>query len=955
MEERFGGSHVASLGTYVTLQLKAAFQEMCRLMGVKDAGTRNYLSSMLDDCKTWSDLFEKATENPQIKKLILDHGDLINNIQLCLGTPKSQGIHACATVIVPKEDSQGNPTSIFDYVPMRKTSDGMLVTEWEGPQMEKAGFLKEDILGIKQLDKFNMIFSMIKDHSGEDLLPKWMNQNIPNDDMEVFKMFWEGNTSDVFQFSGQGMTRMLKELKPDSMDDLIAANALYRPGPMEYIPSYIKRKQGDESVEYDLDVTEKVLKSTFGICVFQEQLMQLSSDIAGFTKEESDNLRKAMGKKQRHVLDSMKSKFISGGLANGHDEKSLNKIWTDWEEFAKYAFNKCISGDTKLLRQFTAKTGKATYHPTVGEMYKIKNDINYAKVVGKMPLRSKYNRCGYGVCFSLNDEGKLVKNKIVDIYDSGVRDIYRVTTESGATIDCTLNHKFPTQKGELKLEDISIGDKLYVNAGYKQEVWKHSFINETKGGNGEDAVGSSKWWEVTDRDLNIEKGKMGFQSRDGEYSKLKKFRDDVYRKATSCNKCNEEGRRLEIHHIDGNHSNNKVSNLDILCSSCHKKEHYKMGRVSMGEKGLETKFEAIVSIEYLKTDQVYDVEMESPHHTFTVNTGIVTSNSHAAAYAKTAYWCQYLKVHYPTQFWTAALTFAKEDKVPVFINEILRQKSISIMPPDINSSDRNFTANIDKKKIFWSLSKISHLGHSAVESILNERNENGRFFDLEEFLDRVNVNKTVVNNLILSGSFDDMYDVNDKSERLEILNQFNKLRWKGNSKLVREDKEKFKEKFLCKESNHEWFWYLLQRKVSGMAHISSWHKIMRMDVTPNTYNLQQSLVDGIKFHESETVGKNVLVSGYIEDVEERKTKKGDLYSKVTLDCNYITIKVTIWGDTYMVDGNREKIKDSKGKIMFINGKVQPPDKWNDVNTIQSVGDNFRGSNPGKLTKVDIVG
>lgn len=670
IEQRFGGNHVASVGTYVTLQLKAAFQEMGRAMNVSTSGNRIFLSKMLDEYKTWPELFVAATERPQIKNLVRDEGDFINNIQLCLNSPKSQGVHACATIIVPKKDSKGNDTTIFDYVPMRKTSDGMLVTEWEGPQMEDAGFLKEDILGVKQLDKFSMIFDLVKEHSGKDILPMWQEQSIPDDDINVFKAFWEGHTSDVFQFSSDGMTKFLRKMKPDSVEDLIAANALYRPGPMgsNAHNDYCDLKAGKKDVSYDWGC-ENITDNTYGLIVYQEQVMKICQEVGGFTLVEADNVRKAMGKKKKDLLDSFSEKFIDGAVEKGCPNNEAREIWEKMEIFSAYAFNK----------------------------------------------------------------------------------------------------------------------------------------------------------------------------------------------------------------------------------------------------------------------------------------------SHAAAYAKTAYWCQWLKVNYPIQFWTTALTYAKDEKIPPFIGEILEQGTIEIKPPDINSSFETFTTDMDEGKIFWSLSRISSLGEVAVKKILEDRTENGKYFELSEFMERVNVNKTVITNLILSGAFDDMYDIKNTKDRLDIMKIHNSIRLKGNSKAVILEKEKFTDEYLTPNAKEEWFWYLKQKKVSGMAYLSSFQKVMKVNTTPETFGLQSTLVTGSSFHSDDAVGKNLLVGGYVVEMEEKKTRKGDFYARILLDCNYIPIKVTVWPDSYSGDNMKEKLKDAKGKLMFINGKIGSPDAWNDSNTITTVGDGFKGKSPGKTSRLDIVG
>ena len=215
----------------------------------------------------------------------------------------------------------------------------MYVTQFDNSVVESAGLLKMDFLGLKTLTLIKDTVKIVKAKHTVDLDP----ENFPLDDEKTYKLFQKGETVGIFQYESPGMQKHMRSLKPTVFADLIAMNALYRPGPMEYIPSFINRKHGTEEIEYDLPAMEEYLAETYGITVYQEQVMLLSQKLANFTKGEADVLRKAMGKKQIAVLDKMKPKFIEQASTNGHDTEKLEKIWKDWEAFASYAFNKSHS------------------------------------------------------------------------------------------------------------------------------------------------------------------------------------------------------------------------------------------------------------------------------------------------------------------------------------------------------------------------------------------------------------------------------------------------------------------------------------------------------------------------------------------------------------------------------------------------------------------------------------
>jgi DNA polymerase-3 subunit alpha len=215
----------------------------------------------------------------------------------------------------------------------------LLITQFEGKIIEDAGVIKMDFLGLKTLSILKEALRLIKQNYGVEI----DLDTIPLDDVKTYELYQRGETNATFQFESGGMQKHLLDLKPDQFSDLIAMNALYRPGPIAYIPNFIARKHGREEISYDLPDMEEYLADTYGITVYQEQVMLLSQKLAGFSKGDADVLRKAMGKKDRYTLDKMKSKFVDGAKEKGHPEDKLNKIWTDWEAFAQYAFNKSHS------------------------------------------------------------------------------------------------------------------------------------------------------------------------------------------------------------------------------------------------------------------------------------------------------------------------------------------------------------------------------------------------------------------------------------------------------------------------------------------------------------------------------------------------------------------------------------------------------------------------------------
>ena len=351
VSRKYGETHVAHIVTYGKMATKSALADVGRVQQVPLAFV-NELKSYVPDREFPDSLFKDLPKDGKKPKVNLrncykyidelkreyETGDpntrsMLEYAARLEGTIRQVGVHACGVIIGADDLTNFAPLSSVEDKNSKKR---VLVTEYDGHVVESVGLIKMDFLGLITLTIIKECLRNIKKARGIDI----DIDHIPIDDAETYKLFQEGRTVAVFQFESAGMQKYLKELKPTVIGDLIAMNALYRPGPMDYIPQFIARKHGTEAVTYDIPVMEKYLKDTYGVTVYQEQVMLLSRLLANFTRGESDKLRKAMGKKQLGVLATLQDKFMEGGKANGHDPKVLMKIWDDWKKFASYAFNK---------------------------------------------------------------------------------------------------------------------------------------------------------------------------------------------------------------------------------------------------------------------------------------------------------------------------------------------------------------------------------------------------------------------------------------------------------------------------------------------------------------------------------------------------------------------------------------------------------------------------------------
>ena len=424
--DKYGKNQVAQIITYGTMAAKTSIRDVARVLDLP-LNESNILSKLVPErpgieldrvlnapLTGAGGLTDKEKENlgpddmDSVRRLreVYKGTDLqakvLKEALVLEGSVRNTGVHAAGIIIAPKD--------LTEIMPVATAKDSELyVTQYEGTVVEEAGVIKMDFLGLRTLTILRDTLKLIEENHGV----KIDIDDLPLDDKKTFELYQRGETNGTFQFESAGMQKYLKDLKPDKFDDLIAMNALYRPGPIAYIPSYIQRKHGREKITYDLPEMEESLKETYGVTVYQEQVMLLSQKLGGFTKGDADTLRKAMGKKQKSVLDKMKSKFMEGGAKNKFPVEKLEKIWTDWEAFAQYAFNKShstcyafVAFQTAYLKShYPAEYMSAVLTHHLSQIDKITFFMEESRRMGIPVLGPDVNESQYK--FSVNKNGQI--------------------------------------------------------------------------------------------------------------------------------------------------------------------------------------------------------------------------------------------------------------------------------------------------------------------------------------------------------------------------------------------------------------------------------------------------------------------------------------------------------------------------------------------------------------------
>ena len=453
IEEKYGKDHISHVITYGTMAAKSAIKDVARVsrMSIEESNRltklvpdRPFEATVVEDGKKVTKEFKPKLSNclkyGELKNEVENGSDqtkeVLNYAGKLEGCIRQTGVHACAMII-----GRGNLT---EYIPIsiandKLTGEEVWVSQYDGHYIEEVGMLKMDFLGLRTLSIIKECQANIKKRFGIE----FDIEKIPIDDPETYALYSRGDTTSVFQFESPGMKEWLIKLQPTRFEDLIAMNALYRPGPMDYIPDFVERKQGRQPIVYDLPEMEGILQDTYGITVYQEQVMLLSRKLADFTRGQADTLRKAMGKKLKDVLDGLKGLFIEGGTKNGHPQDMLEKIWADWEKFASYAFNKShatcyawVSYQTGWLKaHYPAEFQAANLTKNLSNMDEIKKIMDDCKKNGIKVLNPDINESDSRFTVNKNGEIRFGLGGIKGFGDNIVRAILAEREENGTFED----------------------------------------------------------------------------------------------------------------------------------------------------------------------------------------------------------------------------------------------------------------------------------------------------------------------------------------------------------------------------------------------------------------------------------------------------------------------------------------------------------------------------------------
>jgi DNA polymerase-3 subunit alpha len=448
---KYGKKQVAQIVTYGTMAAKSSIKDVSRVLDLP-LPEANALAKLVSDKPGVGITLKRLLHAPlhgekslsekeglggedlmgaeQLREIYKEdslRATVLKEAEKLEGTVRNTGIHAAGIIIAPGD--------LTEMIPVATAKDSDLVmTQYGGNVIENAGVIKMDFLGLKTLTILKDALALIKRNHGVEI----NLDTLPLDDQKTYELYQRGDTNGTFQFESPGMQKYLRELKPTVFDDLVAMNALYRPGPMAYIPQFVKRKHGEEKIEYDLPEMEEYLAETYGVTVYQEQVMLLSQKLGGFSKGDADVLRKAMGKKQKAVLDKMKGQFIEGATAKGFDAKVLEKIWTDWEAFAQYAFNKShsvcyamVAYQTAYLKAHYPAEYMAAVLNNAGSIDKITFFMEECQRMNLAVLGPDVNESVKG--FSVNGESviRFGLNAIKGVGEGAVEDIISEREKSG--------------------------------------------------------------------------------------------------------------------------------------------------------------------------------------------------------------------------------------------------------------------------------------------------------------------------------------------------------------------------------------------------------------------------------------------------------------------------------------------------------------------------------------------
>ena len=811
MEEVYGKGHCYPLIAYGTMKNKGAWKMYARVNNI-DFEIANKISEQIDqyelDLKHAS---EDEKENIDIQDYISpEYYDIYKESTGYLKLVNSLSVHPCANLLYTEDIIEE-----FGLILVKSDSNKKetLCVCADGAWIENYKFLKADLLKV---DVSKLIYRLYDRIGGdvisiEDLL-------MLSEKHDAWDIYARGITMGINQVEQEGSKNKVMRYKPRNIAELAAFVAAVRPG----FKSLYKRFEERDGMSYGVEHIDNLLKSSNGMILYQENVMAILN-YAGYDMSDCYTILKAIAKKKPEVLQKRKIEFhdmMVDKLVNIEhiDSKTAEEItvniWQVIDDCSSYSFNSCLAGDTIIQKSTTGKYKLLS----IEEMYNVKNSREYAVNTGHRSLYDKFKREGYGNGLSLKEDNRIYPNEIVDIRYSGIAKIYRIILENGYHIDCTMNHKFPTIEGDKYLSDLKIGDELFVKGEYEKSKINHTYTD-----------GNFK--------KNFpKKGQCGFQKiPDGNSVIFHKYYDYCKENKLSCEICGKEYdgiKRFELHHKDLDSTNNCEENFQWLCVSCHKKEHYRQGRRKRYEKGIPSYLCKIKSIEFLREDKVYDVEMKHPYHNFVVNEGIVTSNSHAMCVALDGLYCALIKKTYPLLFYEVYLNLLEEnedkDKIVLAKEEATKFFNISFPKPKFGDDNRKSIADTKNNSIITSLKSIKGFSSTTANELYKLgaifKHKKANFYDiLKEIEDKkLKINTSHIEKLIAIGYFSEYGSI---SSLVKFYACYQKIHGRKEFKTSNEDKLPIKIEILrnfcnsqttktLKEFNEEAFFNFLLQKLS---------------------------------------------------------------------------------------------------------------------------------------------
>lgn len=741
VQAKYGDECVGQILTIGTMKAKAALKDCARACAVHFMDADRWSKEISDDPK--AKLMASIADSPLLSKMF-EHDPKFRNVASIAAQiekrPRQTGVHAAGVIITNRAISHFVPTHYEQGGDKRwKSTTGM-----EMNAAEKMGLVKFDFLGLKTLDIIDVACASVERMTG--VRPRPIQPLF--DDPKVFELLAVGDTLGLFQLESDGMQNLCRRMQTNHMDDIVAISALYRPGPLEggMVDQYVECKRGREKPQYPHELLEEVLKPTYGVFVFQEQVMKAAQVLAGFDLGDADLLRRAMGKKKQAEMDQQRRKFIDGCWnTNQIQEDKATYIFDLIDKFAGYGFNKTISEETWVLRAGRNES-MSTPWIQIKDLVKAWN----SRKDGYLTPIAKKLRSGKLNLIQMDEDGKCRPGRLKAIHDHGVKPVFRLRMKSGnLTPPMSENHRVLTEDGYKAIRTgLAVGDHVVFMGEHSSRAY-------------------SSWWI----------------SQESRFSQRLRCNQDYMatcefvwdRDGSQCQICSSPGDRRrgghEVAHIktpaecrydaDIYHSPN---NLQLLCNGCHKQLDYrKSQRTKRWQKGRPTFLDEVIAVEYVGEHHCYDLEMVTAGHNYVASSspslpGLISHNSHSAAYGIITYATAFMKAHHRAHLMAAAMSFesSNREKLVAYTDDCTRA-GIKILLPDIHESGRNFeVTDLHGTSIRYGLEAIKGIGGSALESILEARQVRP-FHSLYDIMERTTANKTVLQALICSGALDSLH------------------------------------------------------------------------------------------------------------------------------------------------------------------------------------------------------